>query len=133
MYRTKPIRSKPTYNRKDVTVIIPTITENMEELVSPFQSIIATGIKELIIVTVEDGKGLHAKCSGLAKRLLLNNPGRAEINVYSTGVRNKRTQLMAVSLMSPRRLLHLSTTIFGGRRIAFHGSSHHSRMGILDL
>ena len=96
MHTTKPIRSKPTYTGKDVTVITPTITENMEGLVFPLQSIIDTGIKELIIVTVEDGKGLHAKCSGLAKSLLLNNPGRVEINVYSTGVRNKRTQLMAV-------------------------------------
>ena len=63
----------------------------MEEHVSAFQSIIDDDIKELIIVTVKDGKGLHAKCSGLAKRLLLNNPGRVEINVYSAGVRNKRT------------------------------------------
>lgn len=94
MYRVKPIPSHPKYTGKDVTVIVPTIEENMEVLVSPFQSLIDTGIQELIIITVGDDN--HRRCSMLAQSLLLSNPGRAEINVYSTDVKNKRTQLKAV-------------------------------------
>lgn len=94
MYRCKPIPSKPKYTGKDVTVIIPTITEDMADLVSPFQSIIDTGVAELILVTV--GQDLHDKCSMLAESLMFANPEKTNIKVYSTEIRNKRIQLQAV-------------------------------------
>lgn len=72
MYKCKPIAPKPKYTSKDVTVIVPTITPDMEELVSPFQNLIDTDIHELIIVTVD--QELDDKCSMLAERLMLANP-----------------------------------------------------------
>lgn len=94
MYSCKPILPTTKYTGEDVTVIIPTITENMEDLVCPFQSIIDTGIHEHIIVTV--GKSLHDKCDMLAERLMIAKPRKADVKVYHIEETNKRLRLKAV-------------------------------------
>ncbi|OIW23948.1 hypothetical protein CONLIGDRAFT_585403 [Coniochaeta ligniaria NRRL 30616] len=50
-YKSKPIPEKPTYTSEDVTVIIPTIHNAVEELRPSLQSILACKPAKLILVT----------------------------------------------------------------------------------
>ncbi|OBT66692.1 hypothetical protein VE03_03959 [Pseudogymnoascus sp. 23342-1-I1] len=72
----------------DVTVVIPTITDDMEELRSHFLSILATPIYQLILVTTDNRK---AKLLAFSEDL-----ADPRIQVYSVPIANKRTQLAAV-------------------------------------
>ncbi|KAF4546846.1 Hypothetical protein D9617_173g015910 [Elsinoe fawcettii] len=52
-YRSISIPQNPTYTSEDVTVIIPTIDANGEELRQTIQTCLNTGPAEVIVVTVE--------------------------------------------------------------------------------
>ncbi|KFY40063.1 hypothetical protein V494_03674 [Pseudogymnoascus sp. VKM F-4513 (FW-928)] len=88
LYRPYPILSRPKYSGNDVTVLIPTITDDMEELRPHFLSILATPIHQLVLVTTDIRK---AKLLAFSEDL-----ADPRIKVYSTPIANKRTQLAAV-------------------------------------
>lgn len=86
-YKSKPIPDNPTFTSDDVTVIIPTIHNRMEELRPSLQSILACKPRELILVTTaEKYKALQDLADSL------NYP---EIRVLFTGMANKRMQVCA--------------------------------------
>lgn len=84
-YRSIPIPSNPSYTNKDVTVIIPTIHNNFEELKESIQSILACYPFELLLVTTHDK---FEKLVGFAKSLEASN-----IRVFSVPIANKRIQV----------------------------------------
>ncbi|KLU81359.1 hypothetical protein MAPG_00449 [Magnaporthiopsis poae ATCC 64411] len=84
-YKSYPIPDKPTFREKDVTVVIPTIHHNFEELRPSLESILATNPFELIIVTTT------SKFDDLMKvSRTLNFP---RIRIFSIPVANKRFQV----------------------------------------
>ncbi|KAI1425795.1 polysaccharide synthase [Xylaria sp. FL1777] len=84
-YKSKPIPDHPTFTAKDVTVIIPTIHTDFEELRSSLESILACGPAELILVTTVDK---HERLEKLAKSLSTKN-----VRVLFTPIANKRLQV----------------------------------------
>ncbi|OBT73569.1 hypothetical protein VF21_07632 [Pseudogymnoascus sp. 05NY08] len=88
LYRPYPVLRNPKYSGEDVTVIIPTITDDMEELRPHFLSILATPIHQLILVTTDNRK---AKLLSFTKDL-----ADPRVQVHSVPIANKRTQLAAV-------------------------------------
>ncbi|TVY75845.1 hypothetical protein LSUE1_G007732 [Lachnellula suecica] len=85
LYRTVPIPTKPSYNSKDVTVIIPTIHNNFEELKESVQSILACQPYELLMVTTSDK---YQRLLGFVKSLEVSN-----IRVFQVPIANKRIQV----------------------------------------
>ncbi|KFY63275.1 hypothetical protein V497_02074 [Pseudogymnoascus sp. VKM F-4516 (FW-969)] len=88
LYRPYPVLHNPKYTGEDVTVLVPTITDDMEELRPHFLSILATPIHQFILVTTHNRK---AKLLAFAKEL-----ADPRIKVHSIPIANKRTQLAAV-------------------------------------
>ncbi|KAL8398615.1 hypothetical protein RB596_005951 [Gaeumannomyces avenae] len=84
-YKSYPIPSKPTYTEQDVTVIIPTIHHNFEELRPSLESILATNPYELIIVTTT------SKFDALMK--LARTLNLTRIRIFCIPVANKRLQV----------------------------------------
>lgn len=85
LYKSIPIPEKPSYSDDDVTVIIPTIEDDMEKLRGPVSSILATDLHELFLVTTY---GKYHTLAEFAKSF--NDP---RIKVYQSKIANKRLQL----------------------------------------
>jgi cellulose synthase/poly-beta-1,6-N-acetylglucosamine synthase-like glycosyltransferase len=85
LYRSIPLPEKPKLNHDDVTVIVPTIESNVEELRIPLRSILATEPYELILVTTFD------KYHNLLQFASSLKDDR--VKVYDTKIANKRIQL----------------------------------------
>ncbi|EJT68880.1 hypothetical protein GGTG_13544 [Gaeumannomyces tritici R3-111a-1] len=83
-YKSYPIPSKPKYTEQDVTVVIPTIHHNFEELRPSLKSILATNPHELIIVTTTN------KFDALTRLAEALNP---RIRTFCIPVANKRRQV----------------------------------------
>ncbi|TVY44943.1 Hyaluronan synthase [Lachnellula occidentalis] len=84
-YRTVPIPVKPSYTSKDITVIIPTIHNNFEELRESLQSILACQPYELLLVTTSDK---YQRLRAFVKTLEVSN-----IRVSHVPIANKRIQV----------------------------------------
>lgn len=84
-YKTVPIPEKPSFTSQDVTIIIPTIHNDFEELRESIQSILACDPFELLLVTTSDK---YHKLAQLAKSLEASN-----IRVYESPIANKRLQV----------------------------------------
>lgn len=84
-YKSVPIPANPNYKAKDVTVIIPTIHNNFEELKDSLQSILACHPFELLLVTTS---GKYAKLVKFTKTLEASN-----IRVFQVPIANKRIQV----------------------------------------
>lgn len=84
-YKSKPIPEKPKYTENDVTVVIPTIHNNFEELRPSLESILACRPHELILVTTVD------KAKSLQK--LADTLSTPNIRVLFTSIANKRLQV----------------------------------------
>lgn len=85
LYRSIPKPQNPTYTKEDVTVVIPTIESNLEELRGPISSILACDPHELILVTT------FGKYHGLLQ--FAASFADPRIKVYDTKIANKRVQL----------------------------------------
>ncbi|KAG0651682.1 hypothetical protein D0Z07_1981 [Hyphodiscus hymeniophilus] len=84
-YKTVPIPANPSFTSKDVTVIIPTIHNNFEELKESLQSILACEPYELLLVTTSDKYG---KLIAFVKTLEASN-----IQIFQVPIANKRIQV----------------------------------------
>ncbi|SZF01938.1 unnamed protein product [Blumeria hordei] len=87
-YKSIPIPSKPSYTVNDVTVIIPTIHNNFEELRESIKSILACHPFELFLVTTADK---YEKLSRFVDSLNASN-----VRVYQVRIANKRRQVCEV-------------------------------------
>ena len=84
-YRSMPLPEKPTLTADDVTVIIPTIETDMNELRTTLESVIAVAPARFILVTTVDKR---ARIEKLARSL--NFP---RLEVLATAIANKRLQV----------------------------------------
>ncbi|KAL2060104.1 hypothetical protein VTL71DRAFT_9926 [Oculimacula yallundae] len=84
-YKTIPVPENPSYTAKDVTVIIPTIHNNFEELKESIQSILACQPQELLLVTTSDK---YEKLVNFTKTLEATN-----IRTFHVPIANKRIQV----------------------------------------
>ena len=84
-YKTVPIPSAPSYTSKDVTIIIPTICNNFEELRESLQSILACQPYELLLVTTADR---YERLTSFSKTLEAPN-----IRIFHVPIANKRVQV----------------------------------------
>lgn len=85
LYKSVPIPADPTYSSNDVTVIIPTIHNNFEELRESMQSILACRPYELLLVTTSDK---YDKLLCFVKSLEVSN-----IRIFHVPIANKRIQV----------------------------------------
>jgi cellulose synthase/poly-beta-1,6-N-acetylglucosamine synthase-like glycosyltransferase len=85
MYKSYKIPENPSYSAKDVTVIIPTIHNNFDELKDSVQSILACNPAELLLVTTTDK---YSKLVAFAKTLEASN-----IRIFHVPIANKRVQV----------------------------------------
>ncbi|PQE03187.1 glycosyltransferase family 2 protein [Rutstroemia sp. NJR-2017a BBW] len=88
VYKSVPIPANPSFTSKDVTVIIPTIHNNFEELKDSLQSILTCQPHELILVTTADK---YQKLLHFTKSLEAPN-----ISVFHAPIANKRIQVCEV-------------------------------------
>ncbi|KAH6711858.1 nucleotide-diphospho-sugar transferase [Leptodontidium sp. 2 PMI_412] len=84
-YKSISIPENPSYTAKDVTVIIPTIHNNFEELRESIQSILACQPYELLLVTTSDK---YEKLVQFTKSLEASN-----IRTFHVPIANKRIQV----------------------------------------
>jgi cellulose synthase/poly-beta-1,6-N-acetylglucosamine synthase-like glycosyltransferase len=85
LYKSIPKPKHPSLTNYDVTVIVPTIENSVEELRDPLRSLLACNPVELILVTTVDR---YARLSEFA--LSLKDP---RVKVYQSRIANKRLQL----------------------------------------
>jgi len=85
LYKSIPKPKHPSLTNYDVTVIIPTIESNVEELHDPLRSLLACDPIELILVTTVDKYERLSKFAESLKDL--------RIKVYHSRIANKRLQL----------------------------------------
>lgn len=85
VYKSVPRPINPSYTAKDVTVIIPTIHYNFEELKDSLQSILACQPYEVLLVTTADK---YQKLVNFAQSFELYN-----IRVFQVPIANKRMQV----------------------------------------
>lgn len=85
VYRTVLIPPNPSYTSKDVTVIIPTIHNNFEELRESLQSILSCEPYELLMVTTSDK---YQRLLTFVKSLEVSN-----VRVFDVPIANKRLQV----------------------------------------
>ncbi|KAK6007240.1 hypothetical protein QM012_006248 [Aureobasidium pullulans] len=86
-YKPIPIPEKPTYTRKDVTVIIPTIEGEGETLCRTIKTCLATQPFEIIIVTIDSS-------IKRAERTVATF-NSSKIRILSVAKANKRSQMCA--------------------------------------
>lgn len=87
-YRSKPVPYRPSFTHDDVTVVIPTIHNVVEELEPSLRSILACKPRRLILVTT------HDKCSNFQSLVdSLDGYKGTDINVLDTPIANKRLQV----------------------------------------
>lgn len=84
-YKTVAIPAKPSYTSNDITVIIPTIHNNFEELKESLQSILACQPYELLLVTTSDK---YQRLLRFVKTLEASN-----VRVFHVPIANKRIQV----------------------------------------
>jgi cellulose synthase/poly-beta-1,6-N-acetylglucosamine synthase-like glycosyltransferase len=84
-YKSISKPANPTISNGDVTVIVPTIENEVEELRAPLHSILACNPFELILVTTYDR---YSKLQAFAKSLK-----DSRVKVYHSRIANKRLQL----------------------------------------
>ncbi|KAH7389177.1 nucleotide-diphospho-sugar transferase [Cadophora sp. MPI-SDFR-AT-0126] len=84
-YKSIAVSETPSYTAKDVTVIIPTIHNNFEELRESLQSILACQPYELLLVTTSDK---YQKLVNFTKSLEAPN-----IRTFHVPIANKRIQV----------------------------------------
>jgi cellulose synthase/poly-beta-1,6-N-acetylglucosamine synthase-like glycosyltransferase len=84
-YKSYQIPSKPSCTSKDVTIIIPTIHNNFEELRGSLQSILACQPYELLLVTTADR---YHRLNSFVKTLEASN-----IRIFHAPIANKRIQV----------------------------------------
>lgn len=84
-YKSFPIHAKPSFTAKDVTVIIPTIHNNFDELKESVQSILACHPYELLFVTTSDK---YQRLLQFVKSLEVSN-----VRVFHVPIANKRIQV----------------------------------------
>ncbi|TLS27846.1 hypothetical protein PpBr36_00686 [Pyricularia pennisetigena] len=84
-YKSKPIPNKPSYTSDDVTVVIPTIHDNFDELRPSLESILATKPHELIMVTTAN------KFEDLQR--VVKTLSSSNIRIFCTQYANKRIQV----------------------------------------
>lgn len=84
-YKSYRIPANPSFTSKDVTVIIPTIHNNFEELRESLQSILACQPYELLLVTTS---GKYEKLATFVKTLEVPN-----IRCFHVPIANKRIQV----------------------------------------
>jgi hypothetical protein len=85
LYKNYKIPEEPSYSSKDVTVIIPTIHNNFEELRESLQSILACQPFEVLLVTTIDK---YDKLIRFTKSLEASN-----IRTFHVRIANKRVQV----------------------------------------
>ncbi|RFU27413.1 hypothetical protein B7463_g8916, partial [Scytalidium lignicola] len=85
LYKSISIATNPSYGSEDVTVIIPTIHNNFEELRDSIQSILACNPYELLLVTTADK---YERLCTFVKSLEASN-----VVVMQTPIANKRIQV----------------------------------------
>lgn len=90
IYKSKPIPEKPTYTSADVTVIIPTIHNQFQELRPSLQSILACRPAKLILVTTWNK---FEALKLLADSLRSHDSQHPEIEVLHVDKANKRLQV----------------------------------------
>lgn len=88
-YKSVPIPAKPSFTPKDVTVILPTIHNAVDELRPSLLSILNTRPAELILVTTVD------KLKALEKLADSLKETKVPIRVLYTPIANKRLQVCA--------------------------------------
>lgn len=84
--RPIPIPENPRLTSKDVTVVIPSIEGDGEELIDTIRSILVTEPYEIILVTV--------KAHELQARLMIKTMGTSKVRVCSVAHPNKRRQMV---------------------------------------
>ncbi|GME27616.1 Glycosyl transferase family 2 [Neofusicoccum parvum] len=90
LYRPTPIPDKPTYKPSDVTVILPSIDGDGEELRDTIRSILGCAPAEIILVTID------ANVSRANKMLdAMGGAAQKTIRVMSVPQANKRRQMCA--------------------------------------
>lgn len=97
-YRPVPIPAQPSYLRRDVTVIIPTVEPENKDFNECLQSIREHGPREIFIVVV--GERMKTQAQSIVDRLPLKRTestertGHTNITVLSTDEANKRSQIV---------------------------------------
>ncbi|PHH63310.1 hypothetical protein CDD81_6084 [Ophiocordyceps australis] len=85
-YKSKPLPEKPSFTADDVTVIIPTIHHDFEQLRDSLGSIAECQPAEVVLVTTHDKlSGLRALTESLATQ--------TKMRVLGTAIANKRLQV----------------------------------------
>jgi cellulose synthase/poly-beta-1,6-N-acetylglucosamine synthase-like glycosyltransferase len=88
-YESKPVLSSPIFSSKDVTIILPTVFNNAEELRQPIQSMLACNPFQILLVTTECRYKILQKFS----RSMNANRLQLEVKVLKIPVANKRLQV----------------------------------------
>ncbi|MCJ1309641.1 hypothetical protein MMC25_003301 [Agyrium rufum] len=84
-FRPIPIPKSPSLNSKDVTVVIPTLDGDGNELRRTLRSVLASGPQEIMLVTVE--------ANTEKARIMLKELGMSIVRVLSVPHPNKRIQM----------------------------------------
>ncbi|RDA90017.1 hypothetical protein CP533_0888 [Ophiocordyceps camponoti-saundersi (nom. inval.)] len=92
-YKSKPIPLNPSYTSKDVTVVIPTIHNDFEELRPSLESILRCDPAELILVTTDPKRADLDKLSESLRKVETTGKRCNTIRVFSTRIANKRLQV----------------------------------------
>jgi hypothetical protein len=85
VYKSIPVPQNPTFSYDDVTIILPTISNNVEELRKPISSMIACNPHTSFIATIESR---YEALQKFAQSIYGKN-----IQVLRTPVANKRLQV----------------------------------------
>ncbi|KAI6778917.1 uncharacterized protein J7T54_003853 [Emericellopsis cladophorae] len=89
-YRPSPVQPDPSFTRKDVTVILPTIDPNGPDFQECIRSILANGVASIIVITV--GAELKAECRRVLGALALD-AGATSLCVSAIDKPSKRRQI----------------------------------------
>jgi hypothetical protein len=70
-YKSIPIPNSPTFSHRDVTIILPTISTDMDELRQTIQSMLACNPSQIFLVTTKhQHKTIRTLCKSLNSRIL---------------------------------------------------------------
>jgi len=85
LYKSIPIPNSPTLSHKDVTIILPTISTDMEELRKTIRSMLACNPSRILLVTtVHSYKAIQTLCKSMSAR---------NIKILKIPVASKRLQV----------------------------------------
>lgn len=91
-YRPFPVPDQPSYSRRDVTVIIPTVEPKNKDFKGCLESIWKNEPREIFIVVV--GEQMKTQTQSIVDRLPTECTGHTKITVLSTDEANKRRQIV---------------------------------------